>query len=194
MGTFEYLTVFVSIILGLGMTYLILGVGKLLSQRGYYQFYWIHHLQIFTTFLLLLNSWWVTYSWVEINNLTFLHYLFLMCSPFIVVLASSLLFPSGNKQKIRNLKEYYLSICQPYYILISLFYPLDFIDTLLKGTQRVAELGGIYIVITSLSFIIVLSAAYIRKPLYHGFVQAYIIIVLLISKYLFNPTLESFIN
>jgi hypothetical protein len=111
----------------------------------------------------------------------------------VIVLASSLLFPSGNKKKSRNLKEHYFSTCRLYYILVSLRYPLDLVDTLLKGTQRLTELGGSYVLLILVSFIIIISAAFYRKPLYHGFVQAYIIIAMVFAKIMFNPTLESFI-
>jgi len=193
MDSFEYLTVFVSIILGLGMTYLILGIGKLLSQKKHIRFYWIHHIQIVSTFLIILNTWWLTYSWVGIETLTFLHYLFLMCTPLVVVLASSFLFP-GGMMKNTSLKEHYFSIYKPYYILVSLIWPFDIVDTLLKGTYRFTELGAPYVLISSLSFSIVLSPVFIRKPLYHGFVQIYIIASLIISKFLFAPTLESLIR
>jgi hypothetical protein len=193
MDTFEYITVFISIVLGLGLTYLIIGVGKLLGQWKYYQFYWLHYMQIFITFLVILTSWWTTYSWVGIKDLTFWHFFFLMCSPFVVVLASSLLFPSGKKKKTKILKEHYFSISRPYYILISLFFPLDIVDSLLKGTQHLFELGGFYIIITILSFVFLFSAAFYRKPLYHGFVLSFIIIELVIAKLKFNPTLESLI-
>ena len=192
MDTFEYLTVFVSIILGLGMTYLILGVGQILRRKGKYKIYWIHHLQIISTFLILLNTWWITYSWVGMKSLTFLHYLFLMCSPFVVVLASSLLFPGGNKKKNQDLKTHYFSIRKPYYILMSLTWPLDLADTLLKGTDHLAGLGGFYIVITLLSFLVILSPAFTRKPAWHAFVQLYMIIILVVTKFLYAPTLESF--
>lgn len=193
MDSFEYLTVFVSIILGLGMTYLILGIGKLLSQKRNISFYWIHHLQIVSTFLIILNTWWITYSWVGIETLNFFHYLFLMCTPLIVVLASSLLFPIQMKEG-RSLKEHYFSIYQPYYILVSLIWPLDIVDTFLKGTHRFAELGTAYLLISILSFAVIFTAAFIRRPWYHGFIQLYIISSLLISKLLFAPTLESLIR
>ena len=193
MDTFEYLTVFVSIILGLGMTYLILGVGRILRRKGKYKIYWIHHLQIVSTFLILLNTWWITYSWVGMKSLTFLHYMFLMCTPFLVVLASSLLFPGGNKKRIQDLKEHYYKIYRPYYVLISLTWPLDLVDTLLKGTDRIAELGWIYVFITLVTFLIILSAAFNRKPYWHGLVQLYMIVILVVTKFLYAPTLESFI-
>ncbi len=191
MDTFEYLTVFVSIILGLGMTYVIMGVGKLLLLRKRFEFYWIHILQIISTFLMLLSIWWVTYSWTGMRNLSFLNYLFLMCPPVVIVLASSLLFPAGRK-KNNNLKEHYFSICRPYYILMSLTRPLDLLDTLLKGPEHFTQFGWSYVLVMVVSFFILLSAAFYRKPAYHGFVQIYFITTVLFMKFLFVPTLESF--
>lgn len=193
MDTFEFLTVFVSIILGLGMAYLILGVGKILSRRDYYRFYWLHFMQIINTYLLILNSWWITYSWMGMKGLTFLHFLFIMCSPCVIVLASSLLFPSEEEQNIINLKDHYFSNSRTFYILFSLFYPLDFVDTILKGTQHLEALGSFYVILNIVSFAIVLSAAFYRKPFYHGLVQSFIIIRLLVAKLAFNLTIDSLI-
>jgi len=193
MGTFEYLSVFVSIILGLGITYGIVGVGQLVRKRNQYEFYWLHTIQIFATFLILLNAWWITYSWVGMTDLSFFHYLFLTCAPFVIVLASTFLFPGREESDKWSLKDHYFSVSRPYYILISLVWPLDFIDTLLKGTDRVAELGWTYSVISWAAFPIIASVAFTRKPWYHGLVQIINIIGLIVTKFMYAPTLESLI-
>lgn len=194
MGTFEYLSVFVSIILGLGVTYLIVGIGQLVRKRKYYEFYWLHNLQIFSTFLILLNAWWITYSWVGMTELTFFHYLFLMLAPFLIVLASTFLFPGREESNNPKLKDHYFSIYRPYYILISLVWPLDVIDTLLKGSDRLTQLGWVYIILNLVAFPLIASVAFTRKAWYHGMVQILNIIGLIGSKILFAPTLESLIK
>ncbi len=194
MGTFEYLSVFVSIILGLGITYLIVGIGQLVRKRKQYEFYWLHNLQIFSTFLILLNAWWISYSWVGMTELTFFHYLFLMLAPFLIVLASTFLFPGREESNNPKLKDHYFSVYRPYYILISLVWPLDVIDTLLKGSDRLAQLGWVYICLSLIAFPLIASVAFTRKAWYHGMVQILNIIGLIGSKILFAPTLESLVK
>jgi hypothetical protein len=56
-----------------------------------------------------------------------------------------------------------------------------------------SDLGGIYIIFIFSSFIIVLLAAFIRKPLYHGFALSYIIIRMFVAKLTYNLTVDSLI-
>jgi len=44
MGAFEYLSVLISIILALGMTRVLAGVGEMLQARSRRHIYWVHHL------------------------------------------------------------------------------------------------------------------------------------------------------
>ena len=42
MGAFEYLSVLISIILALGMTRVLAGVGEMLQARSRHRIYWVH--------------------------------------------------------------------------------------------------------------------------------------------------------
>jgi hypothetical protein len=46
MGAFEYLSVLISIILALGMTRVLGGVGEMLQARSLRRIYWVHALWI----------------------------------------------------------------------------------------------------------------------------------------------------
>ncbi len=53
MGAFEYLSVLISIILALGMTRVLAGVGEMLQARSRHRIYWVHVIWIVNLFLYL---------------------------------------------------------------------------------------------------------------------------------------------
>ena len=63
MGAFEYLSVLISIILALGMTRVLGGVGEMLQARSRRRVYWVHAVWIVNLFLYLVIAWWIFYRW-----------------------------------------------------------------------------------------------------------------------------------
>ncbi len=179
MDQFEYLSVLVSIVLGLGMTHILVGVGRLMRRRRRVTFHWVHSLQIATTFLYLVNQWWVVFSWAEYPDLSFFHHVFLMSAPVALFLASVLLFPDEDGGEI-SLRGHYVEIQRPFYLLFSLLYLIDVVDTGLKGLDRFAALGPAYWSMMLTGFFVVGSAAFVRGPRYHAFVQPFVFVWLLV--------------
>jgi hypothetical protein len=93
MGAFEYLSVLISIILALGMTRVLGGVGEMLQARSARRIYWVHAVWIINLFLYLVIAWWIFYRWRNQQPWTFLLFVFVLVSPTIMYLASLLLFP-----------------------------------------------------------------------------------------------------
>src|SRR4030095_10849435 len=61
MGAFEYLSVLISIILALGMTRGLAGVGEMLQARSRRHIYWVHAVWIINVFIYLVIAWWIFY-------------------------------------------------------------------------------------------------------------------------------------
>ena len=72
MGAFEYLSVLISIILALGMTRVLGGVGEMLQARSRHRIYWVHVIWIVNLFLYLVIAWWIFYRWRDQQPWTFL--------------------------------------------------------------------------------------------------------------------------
>lgn len=93
MGAFEYLSVLISIILALGMTRVLGGVGEMLQARSRRRVYWVHVIWIVNLFVYLVIAWWIFYRWRDQQPWNFYLFLFVLISPTVLYLASLLLFP-----------------------------------------------------------------------------------------------------
>jgi hypothetical protein len=80
MNTFSYLSVLTSIILALGITRVLTGIGRLLQFRGYVYVYWVHLLWSLNVFLYLVLNWWILFRWTEQGQWTLFLFLFVLLS------------------------------------------------------------------------------------------------------------------
>ena len=60
MDPFSYLSVLISIILALGMTRVLAGVGEMLQARSRRRLYWVHAVWVVNLFLYLVVAWWIS--------------------------------------------------------------------------------------------------------------------------------------
>ena len=92
-GPFSYLFVLTSIILALGMTRVLAGVGEMLQAGTRHRIYWVHALWVINPFVYLVVAWWIFYRWRTQQPWTFFLFVFVLISPTILCLASIVLFP-----------------------------------------------------------------------------------------------------
>ncbi len=108
MAAFEYLSVLISIILALGMTRVLGGVGEMLQARSHRRIYWVHAIWIINLFLYLVIAWWIFYRWRNQQPWTFFLFVFVLISPTVLYLASLLLFPrESDVGRVIDYKTHY---------------------------------------------------------------------------------------
>ena len=128
MGAFEYLSVLISIILALGMTRVLAGVGEMLQARSRHRIYWVHLIWIVNLFLYLVIAWWIFYRWRDQKPWNFYLFLFVLISPTILYLASLLLFPrESDVDTAIDYKAHYYANHRAFFILFALVLPADII-------------------------------------------------------------------
>ncbi len=190
MPAFEYLSVLISIILALGMTRVLGGVGEMLQARSHRRIYWVHAIWIINLFLYLVIAWWIFYRWRNLESWRFLLFVFVLISPTLLYLASLLLFPrEGDIDAAIDYKTHYYSNHRAFFILFALFTPVDIADSLLKGVPHFLALGPIYFISNSLYFVGLTTAAITRNERYHEFYAVFFLVQTIVISFLIFQTL-----
>lgn len=191
MDAFSYLSVLISIILALGMTRVLAGVGEMLQARSRRRVYWVHAVWVANLFLYLVVAWWVFYRWRTQQPWTFFLFIFVLISPTILYLASLLLFPrEGVIDESIAYKAHYYANHRAFFILFALFVPVDIVDTLLKGIPHFLQQGWTYDVGSTLQLIGLTAAAITANERYHRFFAIYFLIQTVVMSFVVFHTLQ----
>jgi hypothetical protein len=106
-SSFEYVTVLISIVLGLGITQLLTGVARLIQKQQRLIIYWPHLLWIIFILFLHVQEWWVMYELKTYIPWRLPVFLFVMLYPINLFVMAKLIFPDSLRGKTINLKEFY---------------------------------------------------------------------------------------
>ena len=192
MGAFEYLSVLISIILALGMTRVLAGVGEMLQARSRHRIYWVHVMWIVNLFLYLVIAWRIFYRWRDQQPWNFYLFLFVLISPTILYLASLLLFPrEGGVETAIDYKAHYYANHRAFFITFShsssRFGIL--LTRCLKGVPHFLALGPAYFISGVLYFAGLMTAAITRSERYHEFYAVFFFLQTACVSFLIFQTL-----
>ncbi len=179
MDPFSYLSFLTSIVLALGVTHLLTGVGKLLQHRGRITIYWVHILWMLNVFLFLLLDWWILYRWSSQETWTFFLFIFVLLTPIVSFLLTVLLIPERIEEGL-NLMAHFDQNRRAFFILGALLPPLDALDTYLKGWQHFLNQGPIYPITIGLLFVLMVIAAITTNHRFHAFFACFFFVYILI--------------
>jgi hypothetical protein len=168
MDAFEYISVLTSIIIGLGMAQLLLGVSRLIQHPDDARPYWVHLSWVLTMFVYSVFWWWWEFNLNVIEVWTFGAYLLVIFYTFLVFLMCALLSPV-SLSGYDGFEEYYYAKRA---WIFGTFLVMQLVDVgvviLIKGMDYFLELGALYY--GGQSIIVVLSAIAIatRNKSFHA--------------------------
>ena len=120
MDTFNYLSVLVSIILGLGITQLLSAMARAVENRDTGKSYW----PSITWFLILLlahvQTWWSFYGLHTHVQWNFLQFLFVLIQPIGLYLLSVLVLPSESASS-KGQRAWYFAHRRAFFVLLAAF-------------------------------------------------------------------------
>ena len=176
MDQFEYVMVLVSIIIGLGIAHILLGIGGLIdviSERGKrLELSVAHAFWLAYCFEWMVMFWWWEYRFSSrVSDWTVGLYLFLVAYAVTLFLAAVVLVPR-SWDGVTSLKDYFLARRTWFYSLLILMVFLDTADSFLKGGMEYLLETGVTNVAFSISLIPISIVGIRSKNIrYHNFVS-----------------------
>ncbi|MBS1545312.1 MAG: hypothetical protein JST14_16870 [Bacteroidetes bacterium] len=117
MTPFEYVSVLISIILGLGITQIMTGLADMVHQWDRVKFYTPHTIWILMTFVLHIQEWWITYQLRTVNSWPLLLFLFMILYPVTLFILARILFPSAVSDEGVNLQTFFRVNRRKFYLI-----------------------------------------------------------------------------
>lgn len=186
MDAFGYLSVLISIVLALGMTRVLAGIGEMLQARTRRRIYWVHAVWVFNLFLFLVIAWWIFYRWRHVTQWTYFLFLFVLISPTILYLAAVVLFPpEGTREEVPDYRSHFYANHRTFFTLFGLWVPVDVADTLLKGLAHFKSLGFQYVASAVILTGLFATAAITRNERFHAILAIYFIVHTILISFAF---------
>jgi hypothetical protein len=107
MDSFSYLSVFISLILGLGVTHLLTGFAALIRSRSEVKLWWPTPLWMATTFLIQVQTWWAMFTLRTIEIWTFAEFLIVLLQPIAIFMMAALIVPRTVSGRTVDLRDDY---------------------------------------------------------------------------------------
>jgi len=139
MSQFEYVAVLVSIIVGLALTQILRGVGKIVTTKDGPRPYWVHLVWTMYFFMFIALFWWWEFR-LDSAQWSLGLYGVVIVYATLLFFVSLILHPS-SLDGIQSYKEYYYSNRRWLFGLLIAIQLWDYVDTLAKGVDHMFELG-----------------------------------------------------
>jgi hypothetical protein len=117
---FEYISILVSIIIGLGITQILSAFTDLLYNFKKVKFYWPHSFWIVFILFLQIQDWFVFYKLETIKVWTLPLLIFVISYPVTLFICSKMLLPTNDLEEKTDMKKFYFSQFQIIFIFVSL--------------------------------------------------------------------------
>jgi hypothetical protein len=101
-------------------------------------------------------------------------FLWLLLAPILLYLISSLLVPDQEeRQAVANWRNYFFDNHGRMFLLLALIFPIDLIDTLLKGMAHFRAQGPFYVATMVLWTVLCSIVAFTKRQNYHAFIAVF---------------------
>lgn len=129
MTAFEYITVLISIILGMGITQIVTGIAEMVAQWNRIKLYWPHILWIAFVFFLHIQDWWETFQLQQFTVWKLSTFLFVILYPINLFILARLLFPFGQVELV-DFKAYYFANYRKFFLWLIILSVLAIINNI----------------------------------------------------------------
>jgi hypothetical protein len=139
MTPFEYVSVLISIILGLGISQLVTGVADIVHQWERVKLYWPHMLWVGFIFFLHVQDWWTLYDLRHLGVWHLHTFLFTVLYPINLFILARLLFPFGSADPGTDFRKFYFQNFRRLFLWANISVGLSIVDNLLISDLSLAD-------------------------------------------------------
>ncbi|MBT8397745.1 MAG: hypothetical protein HKO65_20650 [Gemmatimonadetes bacterium] len=169
MTTFEFVTVLLSIVVGLGLTRLLSGIGRALELARTLRFYWVQGVWVLNIALALVVFWWATlYGHVEAEVWAFSNFSLLLLYSVLLYLQAVVIVPA-DLTKSTDLEAHFF-LMRPWFFSLGMLVPMaELGDTYLHGgLERIWGFGPFYVLLSVSGIIMSAIALRTTNRRFHG--------------------------
>jgi hypothetical protein len=167
MTPYEYLTIFISVVLGLAVVHLLSGVALLLDTRIRARPDWIHVLWTANVLITTVLVWWFNFPLTGILVWTLPFFLNLVAYSVVLYLMSGLLYPVRGSEVI-DFKAHFEANRVRFFLVCLAFQVVDFLDAVLERQALGTDWSGIRLTVLALFAIAFVVGARTSNRTYHG--------------------------
>ena len=152
-GPFEYVSILISIILGLGITQLLSSYSDLLYNYKKVKFYWPHTLWILFILFLHIQDWFITYQLRNKPAWYLGELMFVLLYPITLFIISKMLVPNNANEEKLNMKMFYESQFSIIFFLVCISALISVLFNVILLDKSLMEQGLMLFLIAVLGYI-----------------------------------------
>ena len=151
MQVFDYLSVIVSVITGLGITMVLSGLADLLHARKQVRFYWVSLFWIVFLFISQVQIWWGLWDLRETREWNFGSFLLLLLYPISTYLPARIVIPHTSSEGLIDLRRHYYENHRTFFSLMAMiFLVLSTLNPLFFGIPWFSEPEALTVTLSGL--------------------------------------------
>ncbi|MBT8063102.1 MAG: hypothetical protein HKO64_12260 [Xanthomonadales bacterium] len=137
---FEYLTVLISVVVGLAVTSFLTNVSRIIHVRGEVTISWVQLLWAVTILIWTIAFWWFTFVLAEQKGWTFPLFVFLLVYSTLLFFLMALLFPEGTPPD-HDYRKQFMRNRVWFFAVLLFFLCVDLFDYIVKLEKDVSIVG-----------------------------------------------------
>ncbi|MGI9263887.1 MAG: hypothetical protein ACR2QU_03085 [Gammaproteobacteria bacterium] len=172
MSDFEYLSVLVAIIVGIGFTHLILSVGRILGESKELNVSSVQLIWTANILMMMACFWWWAISLRELEEWLFLQLLFLLFDVSLWCLLAAILYPVSI-QSGYDLSAHFERKSRSFFTILIILAFADPLAATILGTQHLIDLGWGYLHWIVTCFVVGVLGIRFRDKRFQQFIAIY---------------------
>lgn len=144
MSDFEYLSVLIAIIVGIGIAHLLLSLGRIVGETRSLNYGLVHFIWTINILLILVVIWWWGINLRQLEEWVFLHFLFLLFNISLWCLLAAILYPVAIPQQF-DLKAHFAKKRKSFFTILAVLAFADPLTSLVLGMEHLLDLGWAYL-------------------------------------------------